>query len=488
MAGTGKSTVSRTVAGHISEKSIPCASFFFKKGEGDRGRAAMFFTTISSQLVYQLPSLAPHVRSAIENDPAIVDKPKDEQFEKLILEPLDKCKNDAQIPALIAIVVDALDECDREADAIDIIRLLAKAKEVTSPRLRFFVTSRPELPIRLGFKNIGDSYKDIALHETPAIHRDISTFISFRLAQIRQDFNKTMPGLELPPNWPPPTSFESLVDMAVPLFIFASTACRFISDSSCGDPGEQLDRILEYQKKGGWSQLHTTYLPILNQLFLKRTDSGPVSRTKDEKAEILTWFREIVGTIVVLADPLSTISLARVLGRPPLNIGSKLRGLHSILHISEDPHAPIKLLHLSFRDFLVNDKNRDANPFWIDEREVHERLAVRCLQLLSTDNNLKRDICDLQRPGIRRSEIDQQTIDVALPPEIQYACRYWVYHWKESKCRIRDGDLVDNFLTNHLLHWLEALGLLERISESIGMVDDLLASLDVRSFTPLLFI
>lgn len=167
MAGTGKSTVSRTVAGHISEKSIPCASFFFKKGEGDRGRAAMFFTTISSQLVYQLPSLAPHVRSAIENDPAIVDKPKDEQFEKLILEPLDKCKNDAQIPALIAIVVDALDECDREADAIDIIRLLAKAKEVTSPRLRFFVTSRPELPIRLGFKNIGDSYKDIALHETP---------------------------------------------------------------------------------------------------------------------------------------------------------------------------------------------------------------------------------------------------------------------------------------------------------------------------------
>jgi hypothetical protein len=35
-------------------------------------------------------------------------------------------------------------------------------------------------------------------------------------------------------------------------------------------------------------------------------------------------------------------------------------------------------------------------------------------------------------------------------------------------------------LTRHLLYWLEALGLLGWISESIGMVDDLLGLLDVR--------
>jgi hypothetical protein len=34
-------------------------------------------------------------------------------------------------------------------------------------------------------------------------------------------------------------------------------------------------------------------------------------------------------------------------------------------------------------------------------------------------------------------------------------------------------------LKRHLLHWLEVLGLVGRISESIGMVDDLLALLDV---------
>ncbi|RYP48006.1 hypothetical protein DL769_011255 [Monosporascus sp. CRB-8-3] len=188
------------------------------------------------------------------------------------------------------VVVDALDECDREDDATAIVRLLSMAKEVTSVRLRFFVTSRPELPIRLGFKHIGDSYRDLALHEIPSpdIKRDISIFLAFQLAHIRQNFNETITGPGLPPDRPPSTSLESLVDMAVPLFIFASTACLFIADSNYGDPEEQLNRILEYHKTGGWSQLHKTYLPILDQLLLKRTDSGPVSRPENKKAEIIT--------------------------------------------------------------------------------------------------------------------------------------------------------------------------------------------------------
>ncbi|KAL8353865.1 hypothetical protein RB601_003618 [Gaeumannomyces tritici] len=485
MAGTGKSTISRTVAKKLADTKVPSASFFFKKGEGDRGSAAMFFTTIVTQLLHQLPALAPHVRNAIESDPAIVDKTKREQFEKLFLEPLDNCKGD--VPGPIAVVVDALDECDREEDATALVSLLSKAKEVTSVRIRFLVTSRPELPICLGFKNIGDSYQDLALHEIPAadVRKDISTFLREELAQIRDKFNKTVAGPGLPPDWPPSSSLKTLVDMAVPLFISASTACRFIAGSKYSNPRERLDKILEYKEKGGWSQLHTTYLPILNQLLLGHTNSGVVSCTEDERAEIVGWFREVVGTIVLLADPLPTASLARLLGRSQLDVGSGLRGLHSVLNISDNPVAPVKLLHLSFRDFLVDGKNRDENPFWVDKQNAHERLADRCLQLLSTGNNLKRNICGLSLPGTLRSEIDKQTIDSALPPEVQYACRYWVHHWKESKRQIQDGDLVDRFLTDHLLHWLEALGVIGRIRESIGMIDELLGLLHVSAFAPL---
>jgi hypothetical protein len=74
MAGTGKSTISRTVAQIFSNEGKLGASFFFKRGEGDRGHAGMLFTTIAAQLVQKLPSLAPHVHDAIEADPAIPTK------------------------------------------------------------------------------------------------------------------------------------------------------------------------------------------------------------------------------------------------------------------------------------------------------------------------------------------------------------------------------------------------------------------------------
>jgi len=479
MAGTGKSTISRTVAKNLSDATVPSASFFFKKGEGDRGKADMFFTTILAQLVRQLPALALHVRHAIESDPTIVDKTKKEQFEKLFLGPLDKCKD--AVPAQLVVVVDALDECDRDDDAIALIHLLSRAKEAMTVCPQFFITSRPELPIRLGFKDIDGDYRDLALHEVPRsdIKKDISMYLGSELTRVRQNFNKTVTGLGLPPDWPPSASLENLVDMAVPLFIFASTACRFIADSDYGDPKEQLDKILEYRKKGGWSQLHTTYLPILNQLLLKRTDSGLVKRTKDEEAAIVAWFQDIVGTIVLLADPLPSASLARVLGRSQLDVDAKLRRLHSVLEIPDNPIAPVRLLHLSFRDFLVDHENRDANPFWVDERETHERLADRCLELLLTDGTLKRDVCGLRWPGTLRSDISPQSIRAAVPPDVQYACRYWVYHWKESMRKIRDGDLVNRFLASHLLHWLEVLGIMGRIRESIGMINDLLGLLHV---------
>ncbi|EJT69083.1 hypothetical protein GGTG_13351 [Gaeumannomyces tritici R3-111a-1] len=421
MAGTGKSTISRTVAKKLAAEKVPCGSFFFKKGEGDRGNAAMFFTTILAQLVHQVPVLASHVQSAIEDDPTIVDKNKKEQFERLFLEPLNKCKV-AGSPRL-AVVVDALDECDGKEDVRALINLFSRAKEITLFRLRFFVTSRPELPIRLGFKKIGDNYQNLALHEVPKpdIKRDISTFLRSELEHIRQDFNETVPAPGLPSDWPPPANLEDLVNMAVPLFIFASTACRFIADIHYGNPMEQLDKILEYKGKGEWSQLHATYLPILDQLLFERKNSGLVKRTKKEQAVVVAWFRDIVGTIVLLADPLPCASLARILNRTQLDVGSKLLQLHSVLNIPDDPLVPVKLLHLSFRDFLVDQKNRDANPFWVDSRKPHRQLADRCLQLLSTGDTLKRDVCDLRHPGTLRSEIEPGIIDNRLPPEVQYA-------------------------------------------------------------------
>ncbi|KAL2135775.1 hypothetical protein VTI74DRAFT_6980 [Chaetomium olivicolor] len=468
MAGSGKSTISRTVAETFANTLLG-ASFFFKRGEGDRGKATLFFPTIASQLVRKIRDLEPYVREAIDADRAIAKKALRDQFEKLILHPLDRiCHAD-----VILIIVDALDECDGDADVKTIISLLARTKALHSTRLKIFITSRPELPIRLGFKNVQGKYQDLALHQIPEsiVERDISAFLGHELAIIRNQWNSQAPdGLKLPPDWPGKHIIRTLTEMAAPLFIFAATVRLFIEDKGRSNPAKRLKYVLQYRKETHDSKLDKldmTYLPVLDQLTFGRSDQ--------DKADVLAEFRDVVGPIVLLAQPLSVRSLAELLHIEIEDVYGQLNSLHSVLMIPSEMDAPVRLFHLSFRDFLV-DPSKRASKFWIDEKKYHKMLTDKCIQLIR--QHLKRDICGLQLPGKLRSEVDQRIIDAALPPEVQYACQYWVYHLKESKGSVRNGDPVHNLLTSHLLHWLEGLGLLGRISDSIGMVDELLALLD----------
>ncbi|KAK3326719.1 hypothetical protein B0H66DRAFT_637950 [Apodospora peruviana] len=438
MAGTGNSTISRTVAESFADSGLLGASFFFKRGEGDRGKAALVFPTIANQLVFKIPTLAPRVRKAIDTDPAVPTKALRDQFEKLIRQPLS-C---IQYATAIVIVIDALDECDRDNDVQTIISILAQENTQSSVRLRIFITSRPELPIRLGFEDVQGRYEGLVLHQIPEpiVKHDISAFLGHELARIRDAYNTQVPkSLKLPLGWPGEDVVRSLAQMAVPLFIFAATACRFIADPAWSNPANQLKKILYYQARTSASELDkldATYLPILDQLT--------VGRTNLQKSRLLAEFRDVIGPIVLLTQPLSVPSLARLLNIPPTAIYGKLNSLHSVLDIPSEEDAPVRLFHLSFRDFLIDPTKRTTNDFWINEIKYHKTLADQFLQVMN--QHLKRDICNLQMPGKLRSEVNQRTIDAALPPEVQYACQYWVHHLKES-----------------------------RISESIGMVDDLLA-------------
>ncbi|KAF4449671.1 putative WD-repeat protein [Fusarium austroafricanum] len=465
MAGTGKSTISRTVAEKLDNKAVLGASFFFKRGEGDRGKAARFFTTIAAQLAHMHPRLLQHIRKAIEADSSIASKPLQEQFEALVLQPLKKVEVEVKTAKIIVVVVDALDECDMEEDVRVLIHLLSRATSLTSVFLKFFITSRPDLHIRLGFKKIYGRYQDFALHVIPKsiIEHDISTFLKFRLEQIRIDYNDSvMAERHLPSDWPGQTMVRKLVDMAAPLFIFAATTCRFISDRRLGAPHTQLKKILEYQTEE-MGKLDMTYSPVLGQLLVNQTEQAKVTMIRE--------FRHVVGSIVILATPLSTANLSSLLGIDKEAIDNKLDLLHSVLDIPSDANAPVKLFRQSFRDYLGDERKK--HQFWVDEKETHETLATRCLDLLMNKGTLKEDICGLRMPGTLREAVDSRKVDSYLPFEVQYACLYWVFHLKGSRVSLDDERQVLRFLQHHFLHWLEALSLIGRISESIGLIDEL---------------
>ena len=134
---------------------------------------------------------------------------------------------------------------------------------------------------------------------------------------------------------------------------------------------------------------------------------------------------ELVGPIAILAEPLNRSLLSELLGIPAKSIHRRLNTLHSVLDIPSEAESPVRILHVSFRDFLNDFRRKEHNPFYTDEFAMHEMVAHRCLDLLTETGCLKQDICGLGKPSVLREDIDHGAIDQCLPPVIQYACRYW---------------------------------------------------------------
>ncbi|KAK8901229.1 hypothetical protein QC760_010303 [Botrytis cinerea] len=471
MAGTGKSTISRTVAQSFEEKNLLGASFFFKRGEGDRGTASKFFTTVAHQLVVKLPQMVPSLKKAIELDPNISGKSLVKQFEQLIFKPLTELNASPQKSTLV-LVIDALDECEREEDIKTILHLLTQINQLKSVCLRVFVTSRPELPIRLGFQEISkEIHQDLVLHEITktTIEHDITIYLKHEFEKVRANNDR-----DLLHGWPGEGSIQALVQMAIPLFIFAATVCRFIADQNW-DPKDRLNVILQYQMTPNISKLGKTYLPILNQQL--------INQDAEEKRRLIQEFREVVGAIIILADPLSIVSLARLLDVDQNYVERRLRSLHSVLDVPSSEDAPVRLFHLSFRDFLLDHSEDDENKFRMNEKELHGRIASKCLQLMSRPECLKQDLCSLGEPGISQIDVDKDIVNETLPPDFQYACRYWVYHIQGSNDVLLDNCQVYRFLREHFLHWVEAMSLMGSISECITAIKSLESCISLLKFS-----
>ncbi|KAK6527333.1 hypothetical protein TWF281_010518 [Arthrobotrys megalospora] len=488
-AGTGKSTISRTVARSFQENGQLGASFFFKRGEAERANGALLFTTIAIQLANRFRGMIPSIQTAIEADPSIPKKALREQFEKLIFRPLSEIKplfnnptsfHTSTSPKLRSIIViDALDECEQRSDTNIIVNLLARLREIKTIDVRVFLTSRPEIPIRPAFKRLReDNYKEFILHEVSIsnIKHDILLFLGHEMSKIREECQFSL-------EWPNDEKLHRLAEMAVPLFIYAATLCRFIGD---GDPNEPIKTVLEYQtdlmsqpwrganSRTGWksSQIHKTYLPILDQLI--------VGRDAAEIDTLIKEFQEIVGAIVNLANPLSISSLAGLLSVSEITIECRLKTLHSVLNVPNDRHTPVRAFHASFRDFLLDHTLKEKSQFWIDEKISHQMVASKCIELMSGPRGLRRDICSLKSPGTLRAGVGKEIIESHIPSELRYACRYWVSHITQGG-RLIDNDQALKFLRGYLLHWLEAMSLLGYMFETLSMVDSLISAIDEES-------
>ena len=474
MAGTGKSTIARTITRTLTEQKRLAVNFFFSRGRGDLSHTGKLFSTVAIQLAATSKRLKHYICEAIAQNDSISRQSMRDQWTKLIYQPLLKLEGDPRSPLILIFVIDALDECGNQQDIRTLLQLLTEARDFKNVQLRVLVTSRPEIPIRLGFRAIsGSVHEDFVLHEISAVvvRHDITIFLRCELDKIKEEFS-------LPFDWPGKQKLEILVERSGSLFIYAATVCRFIQDPKWL-PQERLDLVL---RENDNSQKPTQRLDDIYIQILKTSVIGDCN--EKEKDILAQRFRDTVGSIIVLFDSLSTVVLARLSSALSETISITLDPLKSVLNVPEDPNTPIQLLHPSFRDFLVNKDRCLDRHFWIDQRKAHHDIAKHCLYVMS--KTLKRNICRLRTPGTLRSETETSTVNQHLPYHVQYACQYWVDHLQKSDLSLDDDRRVYKFLQTHFLHWLETLSLLGKMSEAVLMIKALNAIPEVRTIRVIL--
>ncbi len=473
MAGTGKSTIAKTIAGSYSQQGRLAASFFFSQGGGDAGNARKFVTTLAKQLADRVPLARPHIRRAIENNSTILSQTLMDQWSRLILKPLEELNvTDPYQPYVM--IIDALDECEDERDIDIILHILAEVRLLMKVRLRALITSRPAVPIRhVFYKTSETEHRNFILHNIEAVIVDHDIFIclDYELSRIRE---KRI----CHTTWPDKLDIFKLTKKSCGLFIWAATTCRFV-DAGEEFAEERLVEILQGSVSDATPEQH------LDQLYLTVLQ-GSIRTTlrEQEKVKLRLVQKQVLGSLVVSLAPHSATSLGRLIDLSQRKVEQTLGKLHAIVDVPKDVAALLRPHHPSFSDFLLDKERCSDLDFWVDETQAHRTLAEECLQLMS--KRLGQNICGIGAPGTPVANIDTSRITQVLPLEVKYACLYWIQHLQKSNASLDDNDQVHQFLRLHLLHWLEALAWLGKASEGILEIISLAAYIKVSDFQVLL--
>ncbi|KAJ2975026.1 hypothetical protein NUW54_g11796 [Trametes sanguinea] len=283
--------------------------------------------------------------------------------------------------------------------------------------------------------------------------RDIKAFIQSRFEDIKRYYRH----LKLPSDWPSQLQLTQLLTLADVLFIYASTAMLFIGDEKTRDPRGQLKRLLESgnaaAKSGTQSVLDRLYEHVLEDVIEQLPE--------DRQA---TLPRLLLGTIVLAEERLCPSTLATLVDVPPDVVNGALPAFYAVVSIpaEEDDAIPIRLIHLSFANFLVDPTRCPNETVLVNPRTHHAFIASRCLKLMQ--ESLKFNLCQVpsEHQHLPNDEIPGMQARMAqhFPPALAYACRYWMRHLCSADT---DEELLltlEEFCKTRLLYWLEALSLL----------------------------
>ncbi|KAJ3536789.1 hypothetical protein NMY22_g5880 [Coprinellus aureogranulatus] len=397
-AGTGKTSIARTVADRCDTMGALAGSFFFSATSDIPALRSK--KGLVTSLVFQLMKhdsivgFKDEVLAAIDSHPMIFESSLKTQLEDLILEPLRKVQGRSDPSTWPkSFIIDGIDECcvdssnaskilpasktgawthlNRSSEPLpskrlkdevfeDIISILITAVKDPAFPFRIVVVSKPEPPICAIFSAVPIGIvRKLFLDEKYNPDADIRKFLNDKFARVRQRFG-------LPKTWPAEPVLAKLIRSASGQFISVSTVVRFIEAGSA-HPQDLLDRVLEL----GGRQGQKCPLYQLDQLYTQIVNTSP------DPVKAVTWIHAMLELHSGYNDTSST--LRAFFESQPGETEFLLRNLSALVGINEDG-ASLRFYHKSVMDFLASPKR--CGDLYVDPETVSNFLQNRWYTVL----------------------------------------------------------------------------------------------------------
>jgi Cdc6-like AAA superfamily ATPase len=438
----------------VAKRRSCLVSYFFCQSTDSRlNSAASILKGLIYLLVAQEKAMLRHVRKRYDDSGSrVFEGPNAVYTLRLILRDI---LNDAALPRTY-LLIDALDECGEGLQQL--LDTITDESFATKSKVRWLVASRnrPDIAERL---RPDHARMKISLELNPEhVTRAVNAFIDSKVHElaIRKQFD---PALREEVK-------RTLSQKSEATFLWVALACKRLEK----EPASEAQSVLEELPAG----LDSLYGRMMNQIL--REPNTHVEHCKQILRSAAVAYRPLR-----LQELVATTKLPEKILDNVQYLGDLVERCGSFLTLRDET---IFFIHQSAKDYMTSG-NGQKDLCW-DQVEEHGRTTIQSLNILS--KTLKRDICGLHKPGALTSEVREGVVEDALL-RIEYACCYWVHHLSDhladaSHARLEtkilsDGGTVHKFLQAHLLHWLEALSLLRRLSEGVTMTQLLLSVIHV---------
>ncbi|PVH70823.1 NACHT-domain-containing protein [Cadophora sp. DSE1049] len=183
--------------------------------------------------------------------------------------------------------------------------------------------------------------------------------------------------------------------------------------------------------------------------------------------------KQILASTAIVYRPITLKELTSLVERLE-DMSDDLKSLQEIIGLCGSfltiREETIYFVHQSAKDYLLI--NASDEIFLSGKEKAHYVIFSRSLEVMS--RTLQLDVYSLSAPGISIEQVkppDPDPLAVA-----RYSCLYWVGHLLDSDTKgntdtyLEDGGLVDKFLRQSYLYWLEALSILRSLSSGVVMI------------------